>query len=182
MGTQKKVPRYAEGTNVSIAGSRAEIEKLLMQHDATGFLYGEQGNRAVIAFELGGRRYKMELHYRPLSDFQWTKVNRYSERQRTPAQAKAAYEQEKQRLWRGLALLVKAKLTAIADGVSTLEIEMQPYTILPNNQMVGEWLEPQIAEVYRTGKMPPLLPGATVSNLKMISGPSDYIEGEVSNG
>lgn len=151
--------KYAEGTSVSIARSRAEIEKLLERHNATGFLYGEQGDRAMIAFELQGRRYRMELRYPPVSDFTWGKVNQYQERQRTPTQAKAAQEQEKQRLWRGLALLVKGKLEAVASGIATLEMEMQSYTVMPDNETFGEWAEPQIAEVYRTGKMPPLLPG-----------------------
>jgi len=31
---------------------------------------------------------------------------------------------------------------------------------MPNNQTVGQWLAPQIEQVYLTGKMPPLLPGA----------------------
>lgn len=59
--------KYAEGTTVSIARSRAEIEDLLARHNATGFLYGEQAERAMIAFELAGRRYRMMLHYPPLA-------------------------------------------------------------------------------------------------------------------
>ncbi|SRR5579884_3610523 len=172
--------KFAEGTSVSIAKSRAEIEELLARHNATGFLYGEQGDRAMIAFELAGRRYRMELHYLPLEEFAWAKVNQYQEKQRTPTQMKAAYEQEKQRLWRGLALLVKAKLEAVADGISTLEEELLPYTVMPTGETVGEWLQPQLEQVYRNGQMPPLLPG--VSNRKQIAGPADYIEGEVSNG
>lgn len=168
--------KYAEGTSVSIARSSEEIRALLNRAGATGYLSGEQGDRAVIAFELAGRRYRMDLRYPPSSDFTWGKVNQYSERQRTPAQAKAAYEQEKQRLWRGLALLVKAKLEAVASGISTMEEEMLSYAVMPNNQTVNEWLEPQIAEIYRTGVMPPLLPGGK-SGPKQIG--TGWIEGEV---
>ena len=62
--------------------------------------------------------------------------------------------------WRALVLIVKAKLEAIEAGISTLEREFLADIIMPNNQTVGQWLAPQIEQVYLTGKMPPLLPGA----------------------
>src|SRR5260221_308376 len=96
MSQQKK---FAEGTSVSVSRSRDEIEKNLNRHGATGFLYGGQGNHAAIAFELEGRRYRMELLYPALEDFVIGKKNQYSEYRRSEAQAKAAQEQEKQRLW-----------------------------------------------------------------------------------
>ena len=173
MSQQKK---FAEGTNVSVARSRDEIEKLLARHKATGFMYGEQGGIAAIAFELEGRRYRMELLYPSIEDFAIGRKNQYSEYRRSEAQAKAAQEQEKQRLWRGLALLVKAKLEAVASGISTLEEELLSYTVMPNNQTVGEWLEPQLEEVYRSGKMPPLIPGLAIDHRKLLG---NTIEGEV---
>jgi hypothetical protein len=169
--------KFAEGTNVSVSRSREEIEKNLNRHGATGFLYGDQGNRAAIAFELEGRRYRMELLYPAPEAFAIGKRNQYSEYQRSPAQMRAAQEQEKQRLWRGLALLVKAKLEAVASGISTIEEELLSYTVMPNNQTVGEWLEPQLDEVYRSGKMPPLIPGLAVGP-KQIGGKSNIVEGE----
>src|SRR5260370_42704641 len=83
--------------------------------------------------------------------------------QGTEEQMQTAIEQEKQRLWRGLALLVKAKLEAIASGISTMEEELLSYTVMPGGQTVGEWLEPQLEEAYRTGKMPPVIPGLAVA-------------------
>ncbi len=133
--------KYAEGTSVSLVRSREEIEKLLKRHDATGFMYGEQGKKAMIAFELGDRRYRMVLKYPSPGDFTWARVNQFREKERTPLEAKAAWEQEKQRLWRGLALLVKGKLEAVASGISTLEEELLAYAVLPSNETVGEWLE-----------------------------------------
>lgn len=150
--------KYAEGTSVPIAHSRDEIERLLARHKATGFLYGEQGERAMIAFELAGRRYRMELRYPDPRDREVHR-NQYTRHKSTAHLVQIAYEQEKQRLWRGLALLVKGKLEAIASGISTIEEELLAYTVLPNNETVGEWLEPQLQEVYRTGTMPSLLPG-----------------------
>ncbi len=170
--------KYAEGTSVSIARSRDEIERLLVRHKATGFLYGEQGSRAMIAFELEGRRYRMELKYPRLSDFSWgTRGNQHGrqEYERSPAQMEIALYAEKQRLWRGLVLLVKGKLEAVASGIATIESELLAYTVMPDGETVGEWLEPQLNEVYRSGQMPPLLPGA--NHRKQLT--AGVIEGEV---
>jgi len=82
---------------------------------------------------------------------------------------------EKQRLWRGLVLLVKGKLEAVASGIATIESELLAYTVMPDGETVGEWLEPQLNEVYRSGQMPPLLPGA--NHRKQLT--AGVIEGEV---
>jgi hypothetical protein len=166
--------RFAEGTSVSVSRSREEIKKNLKRHGATGFLYGDQGNRAAIAFEMNDRRYRMELMY-PSPDSFNPGHNQYSTRLSHAERVANAWEREKQRLWRGLALLVKAKLEAVASGISTLEEELLSYTVMPNDQTVGEWIEPQLDEVYRSGKMPPLIPGLTTQ--KQIT--EKIIDGEV---
>jgi len=33
-----------------------------------------------------------------------------------------------------------------------------PFTVLPNGQTAGQWIAPQIAQAYRSGNMPALLP------------------------
>ena len=175
MSQQKK---FAEGTTVSVSRSRDEIERNLKRHGATGFLYGDQGNRAAIAFEMDGRRYRMELMYPELESYRYMRAGAAPMRERTEAQMEIALEQEKQRLWRGLNLLVKAKLEAVASGIATMEEELLNYTVMPNGQTVGEWLEPQLDEVYRTGKMPPLIPGLAVD--RKLLGRGDIIEGHVS--
>ena len=152
--------KFAEGTGVPVERSRGEIERLLKRHAATGFFYGEQNDRALIGFELGGRRYHMDLHYPPLESYRFMQAGFAGARERNREQMETAQEKEKQRLWRGLLLLVKAKLEAVADGITTLEMELQPYTVMPNGQRAGEWLEPQIEHVYQTKRMSPLLPDA----------------------
>src|SRR5260221_8323386 len=141
--------KYAEGTSVSIARSRDEIERLLARHQATGFLYGEQGSRAMIAFELGGRRYRMELKYPRLSDMEAHR-NQFTRRMSASQLQHTAYEAEKQRLWRGLVLLVKGKLEAVESGIATIESELLAYTVMPDGETVGEWLSPQLETVYKT--------------------------------
>jgi hypothetical protein len=176
--TKSDKGKYAAGTSISIAKSRADIERFLARHKATGFMYGEQGGVAMIAFELEGRRYRMDLRYPPLSSFENLGTNQYTARMSQQERMVAAQEKEKLRLWRGLVLLVKAKLEAVSSGITTLEEELLSYTIMPNNQTVGEWLEPQLKEVYRTGKMPPLIPGLVTDRQKLID-TSNIIEGKV---
>lgn len=176
MTSKTPTKRYAEGTSVSISRSREEIERMLKKHKATGFLYGDQGDRAAIAFELKGRRYRMELHYPEKDTLNIGGHNQYTSHLSHTERIENAYEKEKQRLWRGLALLIRGKLEAVASEIVTIEKELGWYTVMPNNQAAGEWLEPQLEEVYRTQKMPPLIPGLVQGNRQKLLG-SETIEG-----
>lgn len=163
--------KYAEGTTVPISQSRAEIERTLERYHATGFMYGQQGDTAMIAFLMKGRQYRIMLNYPKLEKFRYVRGAR-----RSDTAMKAVYDQETRRLWRGLAMIIKAKLEAVESGISTVEEEFFANTVLPNNQTMQEWAEPQITEVYQSGRMPSLLPGATPQ--KMIES-SQVMEGEV---
>ncbi|MDY0188929.1 MAG: hypothetical protein RBR16_13515 [Syntrophus sp. (in: bacteria)] len=149
--------RYAQRTEVGADKSRAEIERTLMRYGAKAFHYGWQENRAMIAFELEGRYFKIDL---PLPDkndeqFQITPSRGY---QRTPEAALAAWEQATRQRWRALALWVKAVLEATESGITTLEQALMPYIVLPDKSTVAEWMLPQIEKAYETGQMPKLLP------------------------
>ena len=58
-----------------------------------------------------------------------------------------------------MALWIKALLEAAESGIIALQEAIAPYAVLPNGRTVGEWLAPQIDEIYRTGEVPMLLPG-----------------------
>ena len=53
--------QYAETTEVSSDRSRAEIERTLERYGATAFMYGWDIQRAVISFDVAGRRYRIAL-------------------------------------------------------------------------------------------------------------------------
>ena len=157
---------YAQNTTVPVSRSREDIERTLNKYGATGFMYGQQGDIAAVAFEMNKRRYRMEIRY--------PRVDGASNA------AKARQEQEIKRLWRALLMVIKAKLEAVKSGIVSIEDEFLSYTVMPNNETVKQWLEPQIDEVYRSGKMPPLIPGLSYGTPhKRIAGPDDSIEGEV---
>lgn len=67
--------------------------------------------------------------------------------------------------WRALALVIKAKLEAIESGITTVDAEFLAHLVLPDGRTYGEFALPQIDEVYRSGAMPPLLPGVAASPL-----------------
>jgi hypothetical protein len=64
--------------------------------------------------------------------------------------------------WRALALVIKAKLEAVAAGITTVEQEFLAHIVLPDGHTtVGTWMAPQLAAAYDAGTMPALLPGVS---------------------
>ena len=150
--------RYAASTDVPADRSRSEIERTLERYDATSFAYGWEGSRALIGFRIGARQYRylLPLPDRNADEFRYTPARGY---ERSASDQKQAWEQACRQRWRALALVVKANLEAVEAGILTVEQAFLGATMLPSGATVQEWLEPQIAETYRTGQMPALLPG-----------------------
>lgn len=150
------MPTYAENTQVPVERSRAEIERTLQRYGAGAFMYGWDQSQAVIGFDVDGRRYRISLSLPAKEDFTYTE----SGRARTSTQAiQSAWEQANRQRWRALSLWVKATLEAAEAGIVALEIALQPFTVLPSGQTVGQWMAVQIEDAYETGRMPALLPG-----------------------
>ena len=119
-------------------------------------MYGWDTHRAVISFEITGRRYRIVLPLPVADDPDFTISP--TGRARTASSAKAAFEQAKRQRSHALALWIKAVLEAAASGIITIEDALLPFTVLPNGQTAGQWLAPQIETAYLTGYMPALLP------------------------
>lgn len=153
---------YAKNTTVSAARSEAEIKDLLRKYGADQYMSGEGGGRAIIGFSCRERKVRFELRFPAKDDERFTHVkraNRYYKEKRTEKGAAEAYEQEIRRLWRALALVIKAKLEAVDSGITTFENEFLAHIILPDGSTVGATVAPRLAEAYSSGKMPLLLPG-----------------------
>ena len=146
--------RYAQNTDVSSDRSRAEIEKTLSRYGAESFMYGWQNGTALVAFEMSGRRIKFHLPLPDKAEFSQTDTGR----ERAKTQIEKAYEQAVKQRWRALALVIKAKLEAVEAGITHFEDEFMAHIVLPNGSTFGEFMVPQIASAYDSGKMPPLLP------------------------
>ena len=106
------MPTYASQTSVPSDKSRAEIERTLARYGASSFMYGWDQTRAVIAFEMNGRRLKFILPMPERDSREFTHTPAKNQR-RSAAAAEAAYDQAVRQRWRALALVIKAKLEAV---------------------------------------------------------------------
>jgi hypothetical protein len=147
--------RYAKTTDVGVDRSRAEIEAVLRKYGADAFGYTVDGAKATIGFRLKERYFRFNLS---LPDPKRADFHTYQQGSKTWRRADGVpekmWEQECRSLWRALLLVIKAKLEAVAVGITTLEDEFMAAMVLPNAETVGEWMKPQLEEAYRIGAMP----------------------------
>lgn len=146
---------YAASTEVSSARSRDEIERTLQRYGADQFLYGWQDDAAVVGIRMQDRHVRFVIAMPKKADRRFTHHSRGA---RAPEAALKEWEQAVRQRWRALALVIKAKLEAVESGISTFEDEFLANIVLPTGETAGSWMRPQIAEAYRVGAMPVLLP------------------------
>ncbi len=148
--------RFAENTSVSVEKSRSEIEATLRRYGATSFVSGWNEERSVIGFQMKGKQVKFFLPLPDAKSKEFAKDGRGSIR--SPDKVYQAWEQACRQKWRALALVIKAKLEAVAAGITVFEDEFLAHIVLPDGQTVGQVMRPQIELAYREKTMPPLLP------------------------
>jgi hypothetical protein len=146
---------YARSTDVSSGRSRDEIERTLERYGADQFLYGWQDDAAVVGFRMGGRHIRFIL---PLPAKTERRFTHHSRGVRAPEAALKEWEQAVRQKWRALALVIKAKLEAVESGIAVFEDEFMANIVLPGGETVGDFMRPQIAEAYRIGAAPNMLP------------------------
>ncbi|SFV11893.1 MULTISPECIES: hypothetical protein [unclassified Methylobacterium] len=122
---------YAEGTKVPIAQSRAQIETMLRKAGANRIVTMDEALETVVAFMLAGRLIRLRIEI--------------------PGDAS---DQRRRAIWRAIGLVVKAKIEAVAQGITTVEQEWLAHIVLPNGRTVGDWIEPQLQVAYDEGRMP----------------------------
>jgi len=141
--------RYAANTGVSTGQSRDEIERILARFGADQFVYAVGETRAMLGFRYSGRMIKLCIKMPDKEDFRYT-PGRHTPRSDTKMFEE--WEQNCRQRWRSLALVIKAKLVAIEDGIASFEDEFLAYTVLPDGSTVGDFTKPQLEQVYTTGK------------------------------
>lgn len=141
---------YARGTQVSVDRSQDEIKTLLRRRGATEFITREALDEVAIGFVLRGVRFAMTIPLPSPDDraFHRTPARGHV---RSKTQAQKAYEDEVRRRHRSLVAVIKAKLVAIEDRVSTFEKEFLPWAVLPDGQTVGDRLAPMLTEAMERG-------------------------------
>lgn len=147
--------KYASGTSVSVAASKAEIERILERYGATGFMSAWSADDAVIAFAMADRQVRFVLTMPGRAEMRFT---HHSRGQRTPEAAAKEWEQACRQRWRALSLVIKAKLEAVESGITVFDDEFLAHIVLPNGRTVSDETVPLVAHAYATGTMPALLP------------------------
>ena len=56
-------------------------------------------------------------------------------------------------------LVLKAKMESARSGITSLDVELLPYALMPGGGSVAENVLPRLEEAYKTGRDIPLLPG-----------------------
>jgi hypothetical protein len=148
---------YAQGTEVPADRSRAEIEKMLTRFGADQFVAGwEKDHIAMIGFRVHARMVRIAL---PMPDPNDPLIRLTpAGKTRTAIQQEDAYAKEERRRWRSLVLVIKAKLAAVEDGISTIEREFLADVLLPDGSTLGAWIQPQVERAYAAAEMPSMLP------------------------
>lgn len=138
---------YARQTTVSVERSMQEIRKELTRFGAERFGFIEEPDGAQIAFEYHGVRYVFRV---PLP------TNKDAERAYPRTYVLDAVDKLNRARWRSLALIVKAKLVAVEDGITTVEKEFLAHIALPGGELLGDRLLPEVQRMAQTGELPAL--------------------------
>lgn len=131
---------FASHTKVSVEQTRAEIERTLARYGAKSFAYATEEGRAAIMFNAADRRIRFDLPLPPNDE---------------------KHAQLRRSKWRALLLCIKAKLESVASKIETFEEAFMAQVVLPDGMTVGQHAKPMIAQAYKTGIIPPLLPAPT---------------------
>lgn len=128
--------KFAQDTKVPSSRSQSQLRDLLMKYGADGFASAERANGIrLIAFEYQGIQLRFTMQCPVGND---------------------ASEKEERRMWRSLCLVAKAKLEAVASGISTFEEEFIGWVVMANGQTIAKQFAPQLASMDR---VPLMLPG-----------------------
>jgi hypothetical protein len=149
--------RFAQDTSVSVEKSKAEIEAMLGRYGATSFMAGTNQTESVIAFEMQERKIVFRLPLPLKNERRFTHTAKYN-KARHPSDALVEWEQACRSRYRALALAIKAKLEAVAIGITTFEDEFLAHIIMPDGLSVGQHTRPLIEQSYKSGKVSALLP------------------------
>jgi hypothetical protein len=142
------VSLYAENTSVPIQRSRIEIENMLRRYGADQLAYAEDNGRAMLGFRARGKAVRFIITLPAAKEF----MADLKGRRRTPDQALLKAEGEHRRRWRCLMLVIKAKLEAVATGISVFEQEFFGHLVLPGGRTVYEEAGPQAMKMIEEGK------------------------------
>lgn len=145
---------FAEKTTVPIERTKAEIGRLLEQHQCGQHTIGtdRELRRAMVEFKAKNRLVRFIVEMPNPADPKFTHIDKWR-RRAAGAMANMVEQAERQR-WRALLLVIKAKFESIESGIATFEQEFLANIVLPKtNTMIGELIIPRIEEAYTSNRL-----------------------------
>ena len=127
------VRRFAEDTTVSASKTQGEVKEALKKAGADQIAIFESRTESSVAFTLADGMYRLTAPVDPKA--------------KNP-------EQDERRVWRLLGLLIKAKLSAVAEGATTIEREFLADRVLFDGKTVDETIGAELQVAHREGRMP----------------------------
>lgn len=150
---------YAKQTAISASGSIAEIQRTVERFGADAFAFSQHAKGGTIGFRFHNRtvRFDVELPDRNAPCFTETEGGQHrSPRKRKPEAALKEWEAACRSKWRSLALLIKALVVAIEDGLIDFDRAFMHDIVMPNGRTVGSTLLPDVQRMVESGKQSPL--------------------------
>lgn len=150
-------PSYAERTSVSPGRTIEQIERELEKHGCDGFgqYKDHRTGRIGIEFDMQNRRCRFIAKLPQRGEFARTDTGK----PRSQQAVNTAWEQAVRSRWRALSAIIKAKLLAVSEDVTTFEEEFALHFVMANGQTVYEQLAPRLNEICDASTLPALMPG-----------------------
>lgn len=147
--------RYASQTTVPVGKSRGEIEEILRRHGATEFASGWSETHDTLQFKIKDVTVRFVLPRPAWQDKRFTR-DRFNRLRPAAIQQRLRDQADRQR-WRGLYLVIRAKIEAVEAGIAIFEQEFLAFIVGPNGLTVGDIMIPRL----QAGTMWPALPEST---------------------
>ena len=150
---------YAKRTTVTAQKTAGDILTLLRGRGVTKTAMYEDERSAQIAFEMDGAAFRIAL---PLPDPNQKDFHYHSRGVRTQTESLRLYDAELNRRWRALFMVIKAKIVAVEEGISTMQAEFVGNVVLGDGRTVSETYAPQLGQLSALGQIKALeLPGGS---------------------
>jgi hypothetical protein len=140
---------YAEGTTVDTGKSRIEIERLLQKNECSHVGVMHEPGCATVYFQRKGWQVQMRVAIPRPEDGPKGYKHRAG-RYWNDADRKEWAEQKGKERWRQLLLVLKAKFTALEEGVETFEQGFFAYLVV-GGQHMGDRLLPLVRQAQEKG-------------------------------
>jgi len=146
---------YAEGTTVDVMRSRLEVERLLQKAECSHVGVMHEPGKAIVFFQRRGWQVQMTVPIPMISNAPQTRRGRWL----TDDQKREWVEQQARERWRQLLLALKAKFTALENGLETFEQTFLAHLVVGGVHL-GDRLLPAVRQAQEKGTQLQLGAGA----------------------